>query len=159
MGQSDNRLHNIAVIRTFLPNPRGCPTRRPCPGLAVKSDGPRDQQGGGQAPRRGPRRADPWRRDRDNARGPRLTNCQRGRPPFGEIAPAHSGIPPTRQGTRTRQTRAGSKTLPTATRSCDAKLYGVDADQALLIVIEINQVKFDASVADTRNRHLATADG
>jgi hypothetical protein len=72
-----------------------------------------------------------WRRDRDNARGPRLTNCQRGRPPFGEIAPAHSGIPPTRQGTRTRQTRAGSKTLPTATRSCDAKLYGVDADQAL----------------------------
>ena len=59
MGQSDNRLHNIAVIRTFLPNPRGCPTRRPCPGLAVKSDGPRDQQGGGQAPRRGPRRADP----------------------------------------------------------------------------------------------------
>jgi hypothetical protein len=38
------------------------------------------------------------------------------------------------------------------------ELYGVDANQAVQIVIEINQAKFDAPVTDACNRHLATAD-
>jgi hypothetical protein len=38
------------------------------------------------------------------------------------------------------------------------ELQGVDADQALEIVIKINQIEFDASVTDARNGHLATSD-
>jgi hypothetical protein len=38
------------------------------------------------------------------------------------------------------------------------ELHGVDADQAQKIVIEINQVEFDASATDARNGHLATAE-
>jgi hypothetical protein len=38
------------------------------------------------------------------------------------------------------------------------ELQGVDADQALEAMVEVDQVEFDPPAPDARDRHLATAD-